>query len=378
MDKGYSLFKRRSAGRTATWYVLIWEGDKRKAYTTRCSKKEDAEAYAEKHFKKGRSPTLSDFVAERCFFVRGQCRWLQRTEDHGRSITENTLLFYRAGMKKLLEGFGDKRLTEISRKDMEQWLIGLQVAPKTKNSILGVARLLWNEAKFDDLLSENMVLDLKPYKTSGAARGHFSLGELATMFPLDTDAMYRIWGNQLKATMFLLVASTGIRNAEVRGLAWRHYLQAERALMVEQQVQHGAITRTKAKRDRIVLLPDRTVAALDSFRAASLYNRDNDFMFANYNGKPHGPRALGEWLPPALKRAGIEAKGRVLCPHSFRHTYVTAVRRQVDAVSFGQMIGHSDAKTTDGYDAPDVHQRIQALEGARKGIAGILPEKVGP
>jgi integrase len=75
----------------------------------------------------------------------------------------------------------------------------------------------------------------------------------------------------------------------------------------------------------------------------------------------------------ALPRAGIDPHGRILVPHSFRHSYVTHVRRSIPADALGEMIGHSSEATTLEYDHPSIAQRIDALGGAREGISRLLP-----
>lgn len=87
--------------------------------------------YAEQHYGKGkRAPSLSAFIEDRHFFIRGECRWLLRREAGGHEITENTLRVYRLALKKI----------------------------------------------------------------NGLTRGVFSLEELAKLFPLDRGDLFRIWG----------------------------------------------------------------------------------------------------------------------------------------------------------------------------------------
>ena len=80
--KPFTLFKRRGDDReTAVYYVRVMENGRRKAYSTGCTQKEEAEDFAEQHYGKGkRAPTLAAFVDDRHFFIRGECRWLLRRE----------------------------------------------------------------------------------------------------------------------------------------------------------------------------------------------------------------------------------------------------------------------------------------------------------
>ncbi len=383
--KPYTLFKRRGGDRdTAIWYVRVMEDGQdlqtgqpvrvRKAYSTGCNKKDDAEDYAELHFGSGkRAPTLDAFIEDRHFFERGACRWIQRREAGGHELTENTLKVYRHALGMIKKAFGARRLSEIRLKDLEIWILGLGCASSTKSVVMSVLRVLLREAVRDELIKEDPTKQLEPLKIKRMVRGVFNMAELGRLFPPDRAEFKQIWGGQLYATFFLTMATAGLRNSETRALQWRHYLRAERALLVEQQAQRGGITHTKGKRDRLVLIPDRTCAELDQWHESTLYGELDDFMFPNANGAPYGMHAPQDWLRGALPRAEIDPAGRVLVVHSFRHTYVTHVRRSVPAQALGEMIGHSNEATTDGYDHPSIAQRLEALGVAREGIGRFLP-----
>jgi hypothetical protein len=69
----YTLFKRKAEDRDSIWYVKVYDAaGKRKAYSTGCTRKEDALDFAELHYGKGkRAPNLAAFVADGHFFTRG-------------------------------------------------------------------------------------------------------------------------------------------------------------------------------------------------------------------------------------------------------------------------------------------------------------------
>jgi len=371
----YTLFKRRAEGRDPVWYVKVYDDQgRRKAYSTGCTRKEDAEDEAEKRFGKGkRAPVLNAFIAERHFFVRGECRWLLRREAGGHEITENTLKIYRHALAMIVKAFGEKRLSDIRLFDLEGWILRLDIASSTKSIVLGVMRILFKEAVREELIKEDPTKQLEPLKVKRLERGVFTLEELAKLFPLDRAELLRIWGGEIYAVFALTMATAGLRNAEARALLWKHYLRSDRALLVEQQEQDGVITRTKGKRDRVVLLPDRTCSELDIWRQATPYGERDQYIFPNAHGLPYHERAPQDWLRRAIPRAGVDPAGRVLVPHSFRHTYVTHVRRSIPAAALGEMIGHVNEATTLGYDHPSIAQRVGALDGARDGISRLLP-----
>jgi site-specific recombinase XerD len=290
----YTLFKRRGEDRDGTvWYVRIRdERGTRRAYSTVCTRKEEAEDYAELHFGAGtRAPTLKAFAVERHFFEHGVCRWLLRREAGGHAITENTLKVYRHALTQILKAFGEKRLTEIRLYDLEGWLLRPDCADNSKMGVRGVLRILFKEAVREELLKEDPTKQIESLKVRKLERGVFTLDELAKLFPLDRAEMFRTWGGQVSAIFSLTMATAGLRNSKARALQWRHYLQADRALLVEQQEQDHAITDTKGKRDRLVLLPDRTCIELDQWHQATPYGDSDSYMFPNAAGAPYAMRA---------------------------------------------------------------------------------------
>ena len=382
--KPYTLFKRRGGDRdTAIWYVRVMEDGQdlqtgqpvrvRKAYSTGCNKKDDAEDYAELHFGSGkRAPTLDAFIEDRHFFERGACRWIQRREAGGHELTENTLKVYRHALGMIKKAFGARRLSEIRLKDLEIWILGLGCASSTKSVVMSVLRVLLREAVRDELITYEPTKQLEPLKIKRMVRGVFDIAQHRQALPSTPCRVQADLGRPTLRTFFLTMATAGLRNSETRALQWRHYLRAERALLVEQQAQRGGITHTKGKRDRLVLIPDRTCAELDQWHESTLYGEPATSCSRTQTGRPPACMRLGcaTWCPAP---AEIDPAGRVLVVHSFRHTYVTHVRRSVPAQALGEMIGHSNEATTDGYDHPSIAQRLEALGVAREGIGRFLP-----
>jgi hypothetical protein len=64
----------------------------------------------------------------------------------------------------------------------------------------------------------------------------------------------------------------------------------------------------------------------------------------------------------ALKTAGVEKDGRKLVPHSLRFTYVTRMRRNLEADTVKQLAGHSSVEMTDYYTRAAIPEMVKSLQ----------------
>ncbi|MCA6102773.1 tyrosine-type recombinase/integrase [Bradyrhizobium australafricanum] len=151
---------------------------------------------------------------------------------------------------------------------------------------------------------------------------------------------------------------TGARRSELLAMRWR-YLNLERKTWeicesLEETRKHGIRVKkpkTKAGR-RHVSLPEIVVDALREHRRAQLELRmklglgklsDDDFVFADIDGNPRGPRAFSsEWADCA---ASIGMPDVVF--HALRHTHASQlIDAGVDIVTISKRLGHANPNIT--------------------------------
>jgi len=74
------------------------------------------------------------------------------------------------------------------------------------------------------------------------------------------------------------------------------------------------------------------------------------FVFCRADGSQPGPTWYKQHVSKWFKRAGIEIAGRKITPHSARHSLASILEDQgVSIRVIGELLGHSDLKTTKGY-----------------------------
>jgi integrase/recombinase XerD len=140
--------------------------------------------------------------------------------------------------------------------------------------------------------------------------------------------------------VLLLLATTGIRNGELRALQLQD---------IDWRTGEVFIRRTKGKRDRVAPLLDETGAALVDYILRARPKIDSPFLFLSFTS-PVGPfkcaAPVSRIVRKRLRRGGIEL-GRVGGAHLLRHSLATQLverRRPINEVA--DLLGHQSINTT--------------------------------
>lgn len=159
-------------------------------------------------------------------------------------------------------------------------------------------------------------------------------------------------GDRLHA-LYVLAATTGLRQAELLGLAWDDVDWSRRAITVRQALQRveGEWVFVEPKTEnanRRVPLPDEALTALRAHRAAMTAERTSDWryfglVFVTERGNPiHGPNLL----PPFrahLARLGLPR----ITWHGLRHSTASVlISAGVPLPVVSRILGHSTIRVT--------------------------------
>jgi integrase/recombinase XerD len=140
--------------------------------------------------------------------------------------------------------------------------------------------------------------------------------------------------------VLLLLATTGIRNGELRALRLRD---------IDWRTGEIFVRRTKGKRDRVAPLLDETGAALADYILRARPKADSPYVFLSFT-PPVGPfkfaASISRIVRRRLQRGGIEL-GRVAGAHLLRHSLATQlVGRQRPINEVADLLGHRSINTT--------------------------------
>ncbi len=242
--------------------------------------------------------------------------------------------------KHLLPRFGESRLCDISRVEIQRFLLeklkqgySWEHANKCRNllsKVLGTA-VSWG------YLSDNPARGVKmPERTSKRPPTFLSAEEVRCLLTmLDEPAR----------TIALLAIFTGLRIAEILGLRWGRLNLEGSTLRVEEICYKGRFgsPKTRASR-REVPLPPTAVQALKEHRARTFDTSPDALVFSTRNGTPLSADNLRK---RQLRSACQLAKLKPFGWHALRHTHSTLLHSLGTPLRVVQaLLGHSRSTTT--------------------------------
>ena len=140
--------------------------------------------------------------------------------------------------------------------------------------------------------------------------------------------------------ILLLLATTGIRNGELRALGLQD---------IDWRAGEVFIRHTKGKRDRVAPLLEETGAALADYILRARPKADSEYLFLSFKA-PVGPlkqaAPVSRIVRKRLRFSGIEL-GRVAGAHLLRHSLATELveqRRPINEIA--DLLGHRSINTT--------------------------------
>jgi integrase len=231
-------------------------------------------------------------------------------------------------------------LEQVKPIAVEQWLRGLELAPKSKLHIRGVMHVLYECATRWELTERNPIT----YVRQGGSR-------LADPEVLTADEFRALLAELTEPyrTMVILAGCLGLARSEFSALKWGDINWDAATLGVQRGIVscHVGKPKTLARRKPIPLATD-LLTILCKQRERTAYPRDTDWVFASpyQRGElPYWPdSALTDFVKPAAVRAEITKK---IGWHTFRHTYSTLLRANgTDVKVQSELLRHSNISTT--------------------------------
>ena len=150
---------------------------------------------------------------------------------------------------------------------------------------------------------------------------------------------------------------TGARRGEILGLKWDKVDFVGCRIHICNNILYSADrgiyedTPKTSTSDRFVSLPAETLQLLRQYRTWQAterlrlggYYENQDFVFAQDNGRPMHPDSVTDWCAKFSKRHGLPH----INPHAFRHTMASMLYfNGVDSVSISKRLGHAQVSTT--------------------------------
>lgn len=261
--------------------------------------------------------------------------------------------------KYILPRLGDRRIGDLNRALIEEWVKGLDTAGLGPRTIRLAHSVLHNA--LDSLVARG---ELPANPAKGVALPKLQRAEVASLTVDQARALIQgIKGTQYEA-LWSLMLNTGMRPAEALALRWKDIhdgiVFVDRSLSFTSAGPQIEKPKTAAGRRKIPLTED-VLAILAARRDAAVYASDNDLIFCTKEGGPLEWRVLKRrHFKPMLKKLGLpNIRG-----YDLRHTCTTLLLEAgVNPSAITQRLGHrSAAFLLDTYGHVLPHQQQEATE----------------
>ena len=247
--------------------------------------------------------------------------------------TEKTINVYKTTFKSVLNYFGDILLTDLSTRDLEEYLL----TRINKTSIYAARKDLanlsccFNRAVRDGYLLKNPCQGIKRFRLPERQPSFYTKEEFARLLnAIDTEDI---------RDLVRVAVNTGLRQGELISLQWNQ-VNLERGLITLDNKTH--ITKTKRVRTLPINKPVNEVLT------KRMQNRreSHNFIFT-FNNEPIEQKFLTRYFKRFVYKAGVNPK---LNFHSLRHTFASwLVQGGISIYVVSKLLGHSDIKTTEIY-----------------------------
>jgi integrase len=204
-------------------------------------------------------------------------------------------------------------LNAVKPMAVEDWLRGLDLAPKTKSHVRSLMHTIFQCAERWELAGKN------PIKLVRVKGGTKRLKTPRVLTPDQFEALLALICEPYR-TMVLVAGCLGLRVSEIVALKWGDFDFDNLTLLVQRSVVHGRVgdVKTEYSRDRVPLDP-ALVQSLLQHKERS-HSAPEGWLFANpVTGRPYHQEQIQK---RHIRKAGIAAKiGSDIGWHTFRHSY---------------------------------------------------------
>ena len=155
--------------------------------------------------------------------------------------------------------------------------------------------------------------------------------------------------------IFIFLFGTGCRHGEVRALHWEDVDLKKGIINIRHNFSNGIITTPKTGEERKIPM----TSAIKKLLIKQPRTLHSPFVF-NLNGKPYYESSLGKIWRPACEEVGIEG---VRPYDGTRHSFASQlVNRGKSLEIIGEILGHSDPRTTKKYAHVNMDAMLDAME----------------
>jgi integrase len=269
------------------------------------------------------------------------------------TVRPTTFMSYESHVRgHIAPRLGRLRLQRLSPEDLNEFYAGLQRSGRRKGSgplhsssvrrIHATLHRALGDAVRWELLDRNPADRSSPPKQRAETKVEmrtWTADELRHFLEfVKSESLYTLW---------LLLATTGMRRGEAAGLRWSDVDLEGRSLSVRQTVvllgHKPYVSAPKSARSRrVIALDERTATVLAEYRAQASAS-EADFVFSDSDGSFIHPAKVTRMFDRHVRASGL----RCIRLHDLRHTHATlALQAGVHPKVVSERLGHSTVSLT--------------------------------
>ena len=270
-------------------------------------------------------------------------------------LDPSTIANYRFMAKHVTKGLGDRRLRDLTAKDVQAFLEDLPLSTRSRKLVHKILRDSIQHAMIAGLAGRNVaaIVNATPRGSGGRPSKALSVAQAEAV-------LNAAQGTRLEAYLALSLM-TGIRTEEARALTWEHVdLDGDPAanppvpphVAVWRSVRAHGDTKTERSK-RTLAMPEFVADALREHRAQQSAERlragppwqEHDLVFASTIGTPRSAGNVRRDFQAICDKAGM---GRAWTPRELRHSFVSMLSADgVTTEDISHLVGHSSTRTTE-------------------------------
>jgi integrase len=270
-------------------------------------------------------------------------------------LDPNTVANYRFMAKHVINGLGNRRLRDLTAKEVQEFLEKLPLSTRSRKLVHKVLRDSIQHAMIAGMAGRNVAAVVNSTPRGGAGRPSKALSVA------QAEAIIKAAkGTRLEAYLALSLM-TGIRTEEARALTWEHVdLDGDPAadppvpphVAVWRSVRAHGDTKTERSK-RTLALPEFVADALRQHCARQATERlgagprwkEHDLVFASTIGTPRSAGNVRRDFQAICEKAGL---GKGWSPRELRHSFVSMLSADgVTTEDISHLVGHSSTRTTE-------------------------------
>jgi integrase len=258
--------------------------------------------------------------------------WMRLNE---RTLQKSTRIDYQRRIgKHLIPTFGHKLVTELTRKDILEWVLAVEstLRPKSISNTLDPLRSMYRDLIADGILPHSPLTNLKLPKLDTREPNPFNEAEIQRILAqLDGQV----------CNFYDFAFQTGLRTSEQIAIEWADVDWENRTIFVNKAKVRNEVKEPKTRSGRRkISLNDNAINALKN---QATYSRHQSAIFLNPKTMVpwscDKPLRIQHWYP-ALLRAGIIRRE----PYQTRHTFASLKlsKEGMAPIRLAEQMGHSD------------------------------------